>query len=180
MIGVYHPPSGIGETKLSKTKKNHENLRVGTVTCEREDENTVTIHATARYKPDDEDAHDTDQWGYTETDPIPAMRLTDLIETEADLVEAFVPVVAEKADGFAGFRENATQTNSLVDRLEAIELPDPDDVAEDLARYREAVERAKELDRKIERTDDLIDKIVYDLYGLTDEEIEIVEEAVGD
>jgi type II restriction/modification system DNA methylase subunit YeeA len=31
-----------------------------------------------------------------------------------------------------------------------------------------------------ERTDDLIDALVYELYGLTDEEIEIVEEAVGD
>ena len=39
-------------------------------------------------------------------------------------------------------------------------------------------ERAEELDEKIQRTDDLIDEIVYDLYGLTDEEIEIVEEAV--
>ena len=36
------------------------------------------------------------------------------------------------------------------------------------------------LDEKIQRTDDLIDEIVYNLYGLTDEEIEIVEEAVAD
>jgi len=42
------------------------------------------------------------------------------------------------------------------------------------------VERAEELDEKIERTDTLIDEIVYELYGLTDEEIEIVEKAVGD
>ena len=49
-----------------------------------------------------------------------------------------------------------------------------------LARCIEAVERAEDLDEKIQRTDDLIDEIVYDLYGLTDEEIEIVEEAVGD
>ena len=44
----------------------------------------------------------------------------------------------------------------------------------------ETKERAAELDEKIEKTDDLIDEIVYELYGLTDEEIEIVEEAVGD
>lgn len=110
---------------------------------------------------------------------MPAMRLTDLSKTEADLVEAFVPVAVEKADGFAGFRETATKTNSLVDRMEAITLPDPDDVADDLERYREAVERAEELDEKIHQTDDLIDEIVYELYGLTDEEIEIVEEAVN-
>jgi hypothetical protein len=199
-LGIYQPPEGVGDTKLAATKEDYENLRVGTVTCERENENTVVIHATARYKPDDEDsetrpagasrtgrtgearetAHETDQWGYTETDPMPAMRLTDLSETEADLVEAFVPVAVEEAGGFAGFRETATKTNSLVDRLEAITLPDPTDVADDLERYREAVERAEELDEKIQRTDDLIDELVYDLYGLTDEEIEIVEEAVAD
>jgi hypothetical protein len=178
-VGVYHPPGGVGDTKLAATKEEYGNIRVGTVTIEREDENIITIHATARYKPDDEDAHETDQWGYTETEPMPAMRLTDLTETEADLVEAFVPVTVEKAGGFAGFRENATKTNSLIDRLEAITLPDPDDVADDLERYREAVERAEELNERIERTDELIDEIVYDLYGLTDEEIEIVEDAVG-
>ena len=179
-IGIYQPPEGIGNTKLAATKENYENIRVGTVTCEREDENTVTIHATARYKPNNEDAHETDQWGYTETEPMPAMRFTDLTETEADLVEHFVPVAVEEAGGFAGFRETATKTNSLVDRLEAITLPDPDDAADDLQRYREAVERAEDLDEKIQRTNDLIDEIVYDLYGLTDEEIEIVEEAVAD
>ena len=35
------------------------------------------------------------------------------------------------------------------------------------------------LEEKIERTEELIDDIVYELYELTDEEIEIVEEAVG-
>ena len=179
-VGIYQPPEGVGDTKLAATKANYENIRVGTVTCERENGSTVVIHATARYKPDDQNAYETDQWGYTETEPMPAMRLTDLSEIEADLVEAFVPVAVEKASGFAGFRETATKTNSLVDRLEAIMLPDPDDVADGLERYREAVERAEELDKEIQRTDNLIDEIVYDLYGLTDEEIEIVEEAVSD
>ena len=196
----FYQPEASADSLLHSTSEDYEKLRVGTVTCEREDENTVVIHVTARYKPEDEDsetrpkgasrnggtgeargtAYETDQWGYTETEPMPAMRLTDLTETEADLVEAFVPVAVEEAGGFAGFRETATKTNSLVDRLEAITLPDPDDVADDLRRYREAVERADELDEKIQRTDDLIDEIVYDLYGLTDEEIEIVEDAVGD
>ena len=80
-----------------------------------------------------------------------------------------------EAGGFAHFCETATKTNSLVDRLEALTLPDPDDVADGLERYVEAKERAEELDAKIERTDELIDEIIYELYGLTDEEIEIVE-----
>jgi hypothetical protein len=179
-VGIYQPPEGVGDTKLAATKEDYGNIRVGKATCERENDSTIVIHATARYKPDDEGAYETDQWGYTETEPMPAMRLTDLSETEADLVEAFVPVAVEKADGFAGFRETATKTNSLIDRLEAITLPDPDEVAQDLERYMDTIKRAEELDEKIQRTDDLIDEIVYDLYDLTDEEIEIVEEAVAD
>ena len=45
-----------------------------------------------------------------------------------------------------------------------------------LARYIGAVERAKELDEKIQRTDDLIDEAVYDLFELTEDEREVVEE----
>jgi len=59
-------------------------------------------------------------------------------------------------------------------------LPAVDDVRDGLASYMETVERADELEAKIERTDELIDEIVYELDGLTDEEIEIVEEAVGE
>jgi hypothetical protein len=177
-LGVYNPPEGIGNTKLAATKGEYQNLRIGSVRCERDSWHSVVTDATVRYKPDDEDAHETDQWGYTETEPMTAMRLTNLSETEADLVEAFVPVAVEKASGFAGFRETATKTNSLVDRLEAIMLPNPDDVVDEIERYWEAVEQAKELDEKIQRTDELIDEVVYDLYGLTDEEIKIVEQAV--
>lgn len=54
--------------------------------------------------------------------------------------------------------------------MKAIELPDVDDLENNLR----TVERAEELD---EKTDDLIDEIVYELYRLTDEEIEIMEEA---
>ena len=57
---------------------------------------------------------------------------------------------------------------------------DPDGVVDGLERYIDATERAEELDAKIEKTDDLIDEIVYELYGLTDEEIEIVESAVAE
>jgi len=196
-VGLIQPQTG--GSRLDQTASSFPNLRIGTATVDRESSNTVLIKATARYKPDDEDresrpkggsrttgtgearggAHETDRWGYTETDLLPAFRITDLTETEADLIEHFVPVAVDEAGGFANFRETATKTNSLVDRLKAIELPDVDDVADDLANYLETAERAEELDGKIEKTDALIDEIVYELYGLTDEEIEIVEEAVG-
>jgi len=79
-----------------------------------------------------------------------------------DLIEHFVPVAVDEAGGFVNFRETATKTNSLLNRLKTIELPDIDDVADDLANYLDMVERAEELD---EKTDDLIDEIVYELYG---------------
>ena len=178
--GLIQPPAEASNSILNETAAERSNLRVGTAHVDRESPNTVLIEATARYKPDDEDAHETDQWGYTETEYLPAFRITDLTEREADLIEHFVPVAVDEAGGFANFRETATKTNSLIDRLKAIELPDVDDVADDLANYLRTVERAEELDEKIAQTDALIDEIVYELYGLTDEEIGIVEEAVGE
>jgi len=59
-------------------------------------------------------------------------------------------------------------------------LPRVADVESGLESYVQTKERAEELEAKIEETDALIDEIVYELYGLTDEEIEIVEEAVGE
>nr|WP_212589825.1 MULTISPECIES: hypothetical protein [unclassified Halorubrum] len=64
------------------------------------------------------------------TEYLPAFRITDLTEREADLIEHFVPVAVDEAGGFENFRETATKTNSLVDRLKAIELSDLDDVAD--------------------------------------------------
>ncbi|MDI6639701.1 MAG: hypothetical protein QMD78_02640 [Methanocellales archaeon] len=40
-----------------------------------------------------------------------------------------------------------------------------------------ALERKKELEREIEETDRTIDEMVYELYGLNEEEIKIIEEA---
>ena len=45
---------------------------------------------------------------------------------------------------------------------------------------RRLCEHTGELEAMIEKTDRLIDEIIYELYGSTDEEIEIVEEAIGD
>jgi len=178
-VGLTQPPEDSADSILQQTTEQKPNLRVGEATVVRESDSTVEIQLTARYKPDDEDAYETDQWGYTETEPLPALRITDLTETEVDLIEAFVPVAVDEAGGFAGFRETATKTNSLVDRLRKLTLPAVDDVRDGLASYTETVERADELEGKIERTDELIDEIVYELYGLTNEEIKIVEEAVG-
>ncbi|WP_160135555.1 Eco57I restriction-modification methylase domain-containing protein [Halococcus salsus] len=175
----YQPPAGLVDSILTATAADHESLRIGSVSVTSESSKLV-VRATARYKPDDPDAHETDRWGYTETEPQAAMEFVGLSEAERGLVEAFVPHAADEAGGFAGFRETATKSISPLDRLEALTLPKLADVEGGLERYLDVKERAAELNAKIEKTDDLIDQIVYELYGLTDEEIEIVEEAVGD
>jgi len=179
-IGLTQPAKGAADSILQKTAEEHSNLRVGVANVLRESPTIVEIRLTARYKPDDQDAHETDQWGYTETDLLPALHISDLSEVEADLIEHFVPLAVEEAGGFAEFRETATKTNSLVDRLRDMTLPRVADVESGLESYIETKERADVLEGKIERTEELIDEIVYELYELTDEEIEIVEEAVGD
>jgi hypothetical protein len=40
-------------------------------------------------------------------------------------------------------------------------------------------QRREQLQREIDATDQQIDQLVYQLYGLTDDEIKIVEEATG-
>ncbi|MFB1064040.1 Eco57I restriction-modification methylase domain-containing protein [Natrinema sp. H-ect4] len=179
-IGFVQPPNGLANTILTDTVEDYKNLRIGTIEVVRESPTSLEIRLTARYKPENEDEYETDRWGYTETEPLPALIISDLTETEADLIEAFVPVAVDEAGGFANFRETATKTNSLVDRLRKLTLPAVDDVREGLESYLETKARAEELEEKIEKTDELIDEIVYELYGLTDEEIEIVEEAVGE
>nr|WP_152422523.1 TaqI-like C-terminal specificity domain-containing protein [Natrinema pallidum] len=178
--GLTQPPTGAADSILTDTTEDRDNLRIGTVEIIRESSTSLEIRLTARYKPEDEDEdeYETDQWGYTETEPLPALEISDLTETEADLIEAFVPVAVDEAGGFANFRENATKTNSPVDRLRKLTLPAVDDVRDGLESYLETKERAEELEAKITKTDELIDEIVYELYGLTEEEIEIVEDTV--
>jgi hypothetical protein len=54
-----------------------------------------------------------------------------------------------------------------------------DDLSDNLENYLRTKEHAEELDAKIEQTDRLSDEIVYELYGLTREDIETVQGLVG-
>ncbi|MFC6717949.1 Eco57I restriction-modification methylase domain-containing protein [Natrialbaceae archaeon GCM10025810] len=177
-IGLVQPVEGTADSILSETADERENLRIGTAKIIRESSTSITIELTARYKPENEDDYETDQWGYTETDPIPALRILNITESEADLIEAFVPVAVDEAGGFANFRETATKTNSLIDRLKKLTLPAIGDVRQGLKSYTKTKSQAEELERNIKETDKLIDEIVYELYGLTPDEIETVEKAV--
>ncbi|EMA52027.1 putative restriction/modification enzyme [Halococcus morrhuae DSM 1307] len=177
----YQPASGLAESVLTDTAADSEfaKLRVTGAQIER-DGDRLRVLAVPYVKPENPDEYETNSHGYATLDPVPAMEFVGLSEAEADLIAAFVPHAVDEADGFAGYRDNATATISPLDRLESLTLPKLDDVAGGIERYTDARERAAELDEKIEKTDALIDEIVYELYGLTDEEIAIVEEAVGE
>ncbi|WP_363467516.1 Eco57I restriction-modification methylase domain-containing protein [Halogeometricum borinquense] len=177
-VGFQQPISGTSSEHFNKNTTKLNKLEITEVTFTRENPNTLTVEVGVRYKPENLDDYETDTYGYYYEDPKPAFRITDLTETEADLIEAFVPHAVDEAGGYANFRMNATKTNSPLDRLKKLTLPKVEDVRDGLENYIQSVERAEELTAKIERTDELIDEIVYELYGLTVEEIEIVEESV--
>jgi hypothetical protein len=77
-------------------------------------------------------------------------------------------------DGFdGGGRFPGGYTRTTLDKLHATKVPQFLPV--DLAPLERLEAELTEVRRKIQLTDDLIDQIVYKLYGLTEEEIAIVE-----
>jgi type II restriction/modification system DNA methylase subunit YeeA len=175
------PIKGVASTPLAKTTTEYEGLRIEDVSFEDSTEQ-LELSIDISYKVDDE-SRDTDRWGRLSEsafESYEAMVFDDLSEEKKTLIKEFVPIVVEKADGFADFRRDASKTNSPIDRLNNLTLPDLGEIKKGLQKYIQTKERADKLDEKIEEKDQLIDKIVYDLYDLTDEEIEVVEETVTD
>ncbi|MBV0924735.1 Eco57I restriction-modification methylase domain-containing protein [Halomicroarcula limicola] len=171
------PIEGVSATKLGATADEWPNLRIGDVHAESRS-NGVVLAATARYKPDG-DAVETDRWGYAETDPIPALGLDGLDDEHETLVEAFVPYAADRAEGVADFRANATQSSSLLARLQSLTLPRLGDVAAGLRAFSAERARARELDDRIEETESAIDRRVCSLYGLSEDERDVIRKEFG-
>ncbi len=178
-LSGYQPPGGVSDSILYHTSETKENLRIGKVETRKEGSSVIVL-ASARYKPEDEDEFETDQWGYTETDLKPAIKFIGLDETTAAIIQEFVPVAVDEAGGFAGFRETATKTNSLIDRLEALTIPDPHSIESDLNRYLNTKEQAEELEARIQRVDALTRRVLFDLYGLTENEIDQIDQSLND
>ncbi|WP_058826562.1 Eco57I restriction-modification methylase domain-containing protein [Haloferax sp. Q22] len=170
----YQPASGVSETILSETTETRDNLRIGGVKISRSNLK-VTIEASARYKPEDPEDYETDRWGYTETDHYPVMEFVGIDELQSDLLVEFVDYATNEGDGFAGFRETATKRNSLVDRLGEIIMPSLQDVESDLEIYLDQKESVRELDARHDRLFKFLNRIVYELYELEEEKIEMVE-----
>jgi hypothetical protein len=68
---------------------------------------------------------------------------------------------------------------SIWQKIAEVKVPEFDDkIKEDFLRFKSAIQKARQLDEEITKIDRAIDRLVYDLYGLTEEEIKTVEKSV--
>jgi hypothetical protein len=178
-ISGYQPASGVSSSALSKTSEEYDGLRIGSVRVQREGQKVI-VEATARYKPENEDDFETDQWGYTETEYIPAIEFVGLDDIEKDLVQEFVPHATDEGDGFADFRDNATTTNSLLDRLNDLTLPDIEDVESGLRTYIDQKQQVSDIDEKNRLLMKFLNEVIYELYDLDEDESAMVENTIVD
>ncbi len=172
------PSQGASATILSETTKTRKKLHIHEVKITEAGPRTI-INVVARYKPENPENHKTDRYNYTKTDLIPAIEFIGLDKNEKQLLKEFVPYAVSRGKGFAEFRDNATMNKSLLDRMSKLTLPNVDDVEKGLKEYTTTRERFDELGERIEDRVKLIDFIIYKLYGLSEEDIEVVEEAVA-
>jgi hypothetical protein len=161
------PVDGVSNTKLGKKSSDLPKLKMEDFRIVEEGGKRL-IQFKAKYK---------EEGDYTETDYISAYVIEGDKKTQL-LVEKTLKKAFEKGSGHCGFRDNAASTISLLDRLRDVKIPDIDKNQEGLRSLTEQRNKAEELEEKIENTDQEINEIVYDLYDLTEEEIEIVEDSV--
>jgi hypothetical protein len=177
----YQPVPGVGESIVTDTTEERDGLRIGHLVAEtagEEDDRDVILSATARYKPGADEGfsdEDKDQWGFVESDPVGVCTLVGCTDLEAGLVKHWLQALNGRGDGFSSYRDNATKTNSLRDRILDIQFPDPEANAASLRPFLDNAKAASEFDRRIRFTGTVIDQVVYRLYGLSDKEIDVVE-----
>lgn len=76
-------------------------------------------------------------------------------------------------------RISKAQTKTIWQKIAEVKIPEfSDEVKQGFLRYKAAMEKAKILDEEILKIDRAIDRLVYDLYGLTEEEVGVVEQSV--
>ena len=76
-------------------------------------------------------------------------------------------------------RISKAKQKSIWQKIAEVKVPEFDEkVRKGFLNYKSAMEKAKKLDEEITKIDRAIDRLVYDLYGLTEEEIQVVEKSV--
>ncbi|MEO0302133.1 MAG: TaqI-like C-terminal specificity domain-containing protein, partial [candidate division WOR-3 bacterium] len=76
-------------------------------------------------------------------------------------------------------RISKAKQKSIWQKIAEVKVSEFDEkVRKGFLNYKSAMEKAKKLDEEITKIDRAIDRLVYDLYGLTEEEIQVVEKSV--
>jgi len=76
-------------------------------------------------------------------------------------------------------RFSKAKSKTIWQKIAEIKVPEfTSEVKEGFLRYKSAIEKAKKLGEEITKIDRAIDRLVYDLYGLTEDEIKVVERSV--
>ena len=90
------------------------------------------------------------------------------------LAVEFLAIMLEKEKRFS-----KAKSKTIWQKIAEVKVPEfTGEVKEGLLRYKSAMEKAKKLDEEITRIDRAIDRLVYDLYGFTEDEIKVVEKSV--
>jgi len=90
------------------------------------------------------------------------------------LAVEFLAKIIEKEKRFS-----KAKTKTICQKIAELKVPEfTGEVKEGFLKYKLAMEKAKELDEEITRIDRAIDGLVYDLYGLTEDEIKVVERSL--
>jgi len=88
-----------------------------------------------------------------------------------------IEFLSEILEGIRNFSQ--AKQKSIWQKIAEVKIPEFNEkVKEGFLKFKSAMKKAKELDGKILRIDRAIDRLVYDLYGLTEEEIQVVEKSV--
>ncbi|WP_122088627.1 class I SAM-dependent DNA methyltransferase [Halalkalicoccus subterraneus] len=171
---LYTPSEGLATSTLVEDESTREGLRIQSGNVVKKP-GKLQLQVTVRYKPGDPENHDIDRWGYTGSEPLAAMDFISVSPEEEALITEFVPYAIEEASGFANFRRNATQTKTLIDRLEQLTLPETDRTQADLQRYIDVKKEASDLKTEVKEAEVELDELVYELYDITKEEQETIE-----
>jgi hypothetical protein len=76
-------------------------------------------------------------------------------------------------------RISKAKTKTVWEKIAEVKVPEfTEDVKTGFLKFKHAIEKAKELDKEIIKIDRAIDRLVYDLYGLNEDEIKVVEKSV--
>ena len=179
MLGaVATPCSDVDETPLTQTGDDLAGLRIEQARIEGR-ENEMVLEVDISYKPGRGDPRPTDRYGRLSEDEFEtydALVFSGVPTEQQRIFEDYIPTVIEKSDGFAGFRAEATKTNTLIDRLNDMVLPDIDELNGSPQEYTAKKAEAQEITERITAVDRLIDQIVFDIYNLTPDDIDTINE----